>query len=443
MSGAGSAATLAQAQTLTAHAEHLQDVVAASTVNAAGTYGTAWSGAGATAAQAAHTQVNTALAALAEWVAEKPPIITAAAQAYHTAVSEMVPAEEAVANRTQEAADVEVNPRVLGALTPQIAALNLDYFGYMWPANAGAGASYGAVLRSGMAALLTPPPPANPAASPQAAASADDDAMAASGQAMRQARQSAREPLSRAATVQPPPPAVQAPPARLAEMRPPAAAAPQPPPVGMYQRPPPIAAVNGAPTPAGGTPGTATSAAGICCGGFSACGVPGCRPDPLHPARRGVRDAGSAQRALRDSQCRRAAATTGHPIQPDPTGAHPRATAACAAPAGTIRAASTGGPRAESIDTTGTCGTGSSRAATTLTAQHRQPHTDRRAAPTRRGSGRCADAGRRPHRTRTTTASTTLAAPPRPRITPTTGTAAAAGRTADRRDDRGAGARHI
>jgi hypothetical protein len=403
-SGAGSAATLAQAQTLTAHAEHLQEVVAASTVNAAGSYGAAWSGTGATAAQAAHTQVNTALAALAEWVAEKPPIITAAAQAYHTAVSEMVRAEEAETNRTQEAADVEVNPRVLGALTPQIAALNLGYFGYMWPTNAGAGASYGAVLHASMAALSTPPPPAPPAASPQAAAAADDDAMAASGQAMRQTRQPVREPLSRAAAVQPPASAVQAPPSRLAEMRPPAAAAPQPPPVGMYQRPPPIAAVNGPPAPAGGAPAPvpapqASAVAAARPGGYPGAGL----TRYLRPAEAFAMPgppSGHSEilnaAALQPQPVTPPSPTQMAPMQPPPQPVSPPP--AQSAPPAPV-APEPGPPTPPPPQ----AGTGSSRPAATLNpAQHRQPHTAGRATATQPGCWRCAAAGLRPTRARTT-----------------------------------------
>lgn len=283
-SGPGSATTLAHAATLTAYAEQLQEVVSASQVNAAHTYGTAWSGVGATAAQRAHTRVNTDLAALAEWAAEKPPIVTAAAEAYHSAVAAMVPAADAVSNRVQEAADVEANPRCFGALSPRIAALNDDYFGHMWPTNAAAGANYGAVLRTSMAALSTPPPAASSATSPDAdAAAATDDEATASGAAMRQAHRSVSETMTRAATLQPPspPPPVQAPPARLAEMRPPAAV-PQQPPVGMYQRPPPVAAVYGPPTaaaapvapPASQAPAVAAGRPGMATG-LSSGGYPG------------------------------------------------------------------------------------------------------------------------------------------------------------------------
>ena len=65
----------------------------------------------------------------------------------------MVPAPPAHANRFEEAADEVINPIVLGALTPRITDLNVEYFGFMWPNNAGAGLRYGATLDALGAAL--------------------------------------------------------------------------------------------------------------------------------------------------------------------------------------------------------------------------------------------------------------------------------------------------
>lgn len=265
VSGPGSASTLAYAQELTAQAAQLHALASASQTNAAGTYGSGWSGVGATGSQAAHAGVNTQLAALAAWVQARAPFVTAAAQAYNTAVSTMVPTYQACANRAQEAADVEVNPRVLGALTPQIAELNLDYFGHMWPTNASAGTSYGAALNSATAALAAPPPPATPAASPEAPATAakavaDAEVRTAAGAGMRQAYGS----VSAASAVtqhgsgmsqamvppQTPPPAPSAPPTKFAELRPPVASTPSAPSPAMYAQPPSNAAVYGPPAPA-------------------------------------------------------------------------------------------------------------------------------------------------------------------------------------------------
>lgn len=277
-SGPGSGSTMAHAQQLSAQAAGLQALTSASQANAAGIYGSAWSGAGATGSQAAHTGVNTALAALAVWLEERAAIVTGAAQAYHSAVSAMVPARQAQANRMQEAADVEANPRVLGALSPQIAELNLDYFGHMWPRNASAGSSYGAALNTATTALATPPPPATPAASPAAPAAAaaavtDAAGRTVAGAAMRQAHQAVQAAsavtqygsTTSPAMVPPPNPQPAPSPTKIAELRP----VPASPPTGMYQQPPSNAAVYGPPAPAAspgapagmrpGTPGIPTT----------------------------------------------------------------------------------------------------------------------------------------------------------------------------------------
>ena len=83
-----------------------------------------------------------------------------AAAAHPSTVSQMVPAPPAHANRFEEAADEVINPIVLGALTPRITDLNVEYFGFMWPNNAGAGLRYGATLDALGAALMTPSMPA-------------------------------------------------------------------------------------------------------------------------------------------------------------------------------------------------------------------------------------------------------------------------------------------
>ncbi|BBX05344.1 PPE domain-containing protein [Mycolicibacterium aichiense] len=129
-------------------------------------------GVGGLSSMTAVTGLNTALQLLAGWVQEKPPIAASAVSAYETAVSSMIPAEVSIANRTEQAADVGINPAVLGALTPAIVALDTEYYGEHWPHNAGAGAAYGAALAALVAALAIPPPLAPLGASPAAGASA-------------------------------------------------------------------------------------------------------------------------------------------------------------------------------------------------------------------------------------------------------------------------------
>lgn len=151
-------------------------------------------GAGGTGSTAAVTGLNTALQLLCGWVQEKPPIATSAVAAYETAVSTMIPAEVSLANRAEQAADVALNPLVLGALTPAIVALDAAYFGEYWPHNASAGAAYGSALTALAAALAVPPPLAPPGASAAgpataAAAVAQTAGQAAAGEAMKQSAQ--------------------------------------------------------------------------------------------------------------------------------------------------------------------------------------------------------------------------------------------------------------
>lgn len=129
-------------------------------------------GVGGLSSMTAVTGLNTALQLLAGWVQEKPPIAASAVSAYETAVSSMIPAEVSIANRTEQASDVAINPAVWGALTPAIVALDTEYYGEHWPHNAGAGAAYGAALAALIAALAIPPPLAPLGASPAAGASA-------------------------------------------------------------------------------------------------------------------------------------------------------------------------------------------------------------------------------------------------------------------------------
>ncbi|MCI4674188.1 PPE domain-containing protein [Candidatus Mycolicibacterium alkanivorans] len=151
-------------------------------------------GVGGLSSATAVTGLNTALQLLAGWAQEKPPIAASAVSAYETAVSSMIPAEVSIANRTEQAADVAINPAVLGALTPAIVALDTEYFGEHWPHNAGAGAAYGAALAALVAALTVPPPisplGASPAAPATAAAAVAQTAgVTAAGEAMKESGQ--------------------------------------------------------------------------------------------------------------------------------------------------------------------------------------------------------------------------------------------------------------
>lgn len=161
---------------------------AASSVSAVNTAATAidFEGLAGTASAATATGLNTSLQLLAGWAQEKVPIAASAVSAYETAVSAMIPAEVAAANRTAQAADVAMNPMVLGALTPAIVALDTEYFGEFWPQNASAGAAYGAALTAMLPALAVPPPIAPPGANPAAPAGSAAAVTQATGEAVGQ-----------------------------------------------------------------------------------------------------------------------------------------------------------------------------------------------------------------------------------------------------------------
>ena len=191
---AGTATTLASAAAWQAVTVGNEIAFSLSSLNTAVTAAD-FRGVGGASSAAAAGELNTSLQMLAGWTQEKPPVAGSAVSAYETALAAMIPAEVALANRTEQAADVAMNPLVFGALTPAIVALDTQYFGEFWPQNASAGAAYGATL-AGLAAALAVPPPLAPSGSPSApvaaaAAMAEQGAQVASGQAMQQAMQQA------------------------------------------------------------------------------------------------------------------------------------------------------------------------------------------------------------------------------------------------------------
>lgn len=181
----GTATTLASGtawQVVTASSEAASAVSAANTACAA----PGFEGVGGAASAALAAELNGAVHLLAAWAQEKTGIAAAAVSAYETAVSSMIPAAVSVANRTEQAADVALNPAVFGALTPAIIALDTIYFGEHWPHNAAIGAAYGAALAVLTGALAIPPPlsiGASPTAGPLGAA--ESVGQAAAGEAMK------------------------------------------------------------------------------------------------------------------------------------------------------------------------------------------------------------------------------------------------------------------
>lgn len=168
---AGTATTMANAVAWEVLAASHEAAFSLSTLNAAVT-AVDFEGIGGVSSAATVGGLNTSLQLLAGWVQEKTPIAASAVAAYETAVSSMIPAEVCIANRTQQAADVAMNPAVLGALTPAIIALDTEYFGEHWPHNAASGVAYGAALAALSAALAIPPPISPPGASATAPATA-------------------------------------------------------------------------------------------------------------------------------------------------------------------------------------------------------------------------------------------------------------------------------
>ncbi|ORV28840.1 hypothetical protein AWB99_17195 [Mycolicibacterium confluentis] len=147
------------------------------------------------------TGLNTAAHLLFGWLAEKPPIITTAVNAYTTAYSAMIPAALCVANREEWVVFNNLNLALPGMFTPQLIALDLEYFGHFWPNNTSTGATYSATLVSLIPALALPPPITPPGASPAApataaAAVAESAATGAAGDAMRASSQAASQAAS-------------------------------------------------------------------------------------------------------------------------------------------------------------------------------------------------------------------------------------------------------
>ena len=157
--GPGSGQTAAAAETLLAHHGAITATVAVSTVTGA-MAAEAHTGLGGTVSAAALVAHDGEHLTFAEQTHVMAQLLNAAAVAHPMTMSQMVPAPVAHANRLEEATDEIINPMVWGMLTPRIADLNMEYFGFMWPNNASAGLRYGATLDALGTALMTPSMPA-------------------------------------------------------------------------------------------------------------------------------------------------------------------------------------------------------------------------------------------------------------------------------------------
>lgn len=183
--GAGVVTHLANQAAWTALAATHHGSSIASTINTVAT-SASWTGAGSLASAANATALNASLHGLAGWVDVKPAVVSTAVSAYQMAYGSMRPAPECIENRTETATDYGINPLVLGALTPRITSLELEYFGSMWPNNSAVGASYGSILTA-LSSSLTIPPPAQ-----AAAAVGESAAQMGAGDGMRAAMQGAQ-----------------------------------------------------------------------------------------------------------------------------------------------------------------------------------------------------------------------------------------------------------
>lgn len=179
---AGTATTMANAVGWQAVAAGNEVALSQSMLNSAATAPN-FEGVGGTSSLASVTGLNTWLQLLAAWAQGKPPVVASAVGAYEAAVSAMIPAAISLFNRTEQAANVAMNPSVFGALTPVIVALDATYFGEHWPHNAGIGVAYGAALAALAAALAIPVPISPPGASGVAPAAATATAAAAVAEA--------------------------------------------------------------------------------------------------------------------------------------------------------------------------------------------------------------------------------------------------------------------
>ncbi|BBU20252.1 PPE domain-containing protein [Mycobacterium xenopi] len=136
----------------------------------------AWIGLGGAASALKGTELNLAgLAPMAAHCLKHVSIGQAAVEANTIARSSVIPSAVCVANRSECAADININPWVLGALSPRIAELEGEYTEY-WGQNTGVGVTYATTLTTLMGAIASTPPPITPLGASPAAAAAPAEA---------------------------------------------------------------------------------------------------------------------------------------------------------------------------------------------------------------------------------------------------------------------------
>src|ERR1700722_1004842 len=184
--GPGSGPMLAAASAWDGLATELQSTASSYGAVISELTGESWVGPSSTAMEAAATPYVAWLNAAAEGAEQTAAQARAAASAYQSALTAMVPLPEIAANRTQLAALTATN--VFGQNTPAIATTEAQY-GEMWAQDATA--MYGYAGSSAAAARVTPftapPPTTNPAGAASQAAAVTQASGAATGNGVQSA----------------------------------------------------------------------------------------------------------------------------------------------------------------------------------------------------------------------------------------------------------------
>jgi PPE-repeat protein len=164
MTGDGGASLAAAAAAHEALAAMLTAEGASMGTSTASTAAAGWEGLGGTAMLATAAPYVAALEALSGWVQQSAASTAAILQAFTTARTSVIPVPACETNRTEQAEAVATN--FLGFRTPEIIALDTEYFGHFWTQNASIAGAYEAFVTAILTALATPAPPAPLTANP-------------------------------------------------------------------------------------------------------------------------------------------------------------------------------------------------------------------------------------------------------------------------------------
>lgn len=148
-----------------------------------------WQGLGGMAMTGTALTYSTALELLVAWLQTAATAGFAVAEAYAAASAAMIPAPVCTTNRVEQAEAVATN--FLGIRTPEIIALDTEYFGHFWTNNAALMSTYEAVVTPLLATLTIPAPLAPLTASPAGPVSSAAAIAQAAGNSGAQLAQSA------------------------------------------------------------------------------------------------------------------------------------------------------------------------------------------------------------------------------------------------------------